>query len=142
MAAGVDDRGRDDVAAPERTLTAAVVWAAGDRYPRTTFVPVIGLFVSFSRSVTAKAAAVAASRPTMTAVERIRCKAASVYACDRGDPRDVPRPHGEPGGAAKSTKTPVATSQPFPFGATSFAPEANRTQQSRRRSDAVGDLDR
>ena len=62
-----------------RTLTAAVVWAAGDRYARTTFVPVIGLFVSFSRSVTAKAAAVAASRPTMTAVERIRCKAEEVY---------------------------------------------------------------
>ena len=61
-----------------RTLTAPVVWAAGDRYACTTFVPVIGLFVSFSRSVTAKAAAVAASRPTMTAVERIRCKAASV----------------------------------------------------------------
>jgi hypothetical protein len=34
--------------------------------------------VSFSRSVIAKAAAVAASRPTMTAVERIRCKAGSV----------------------------------------------------------------
>ncbi len=63
----------------KRTFTAAVVCARGDTYARTTFVPVIGLLVSFRRSVIAKAAAVAASRPTMTAVERIRCKAASVY---------------------------------------------------------------
>src|SRR5437588_10735150 len=59
-----------------------------------TCVPVSGLFVSFRRSVIAKAAAVAASRPTMTAVERIRCKAASVYARDRDDPHTVAQPHG------------------------------------------------
>ena len=40
-----------------------------------TTVPKIGLFVSFSRSVTAKAAAVATSRPTRVAVVRSRCKA-------------------------------------------------------------------
>src|SRR5690348_5250044 len=59
-----------------------------------TWVPVSGLFVSFKRSVIAKAAAVAASRPTMTAVERIRCKAGSVYARDRGDPHTVAQPYG------------------------------------------------
>src|SRR5437763_9433246 len=78
----------------KRTLIAAVVCARGDTYPRMTWVPVSGLFVSFRRSVIAKAAAVAASRPTMTAVERIRCKAASVYAGDRCDPHTVAQPHG------------------------------------------------
>src|SRR5438270_6315926 len=62
-----------------------------------TCVPVRGLFVSFRRSVIAKAAPVAGSRPTMTAVERIRCKAASVYARDRGDPHTVAQPHGPHG---------------------------------------------
>ena len=45
-----------------------------------TFVPGIrGLFVSFSRSVTAKAAAVATSRPTRIVVVRSRCKAQRFY---------------------------------------------------------------
>ena len=56
-------------------LIRASVWATGDK-AAVTFGPVSGLFVSFSRSVTANAAAVATSRPTRTAVERIRCKAA------------------------------------------------------------------
>ena len=45
-----------------------------------TFVPgMSGLLVSFSRSVTAKAAAVATSRPTRIVVVRSRCKAQRFY---------------------------------------------------------------
>ena len=52
---------------------------AGERVFETK-TPVIGLFVSFNRSVTANAAAVAMSRPTIVAVERNRCKAWRFYA--------------------------------------------------------------
>ena len=43
-------------------------------------VPVIGLLTSFSRSVIAKAAAVATRSPTRVAVVRTRCKAQRFYA--------------------------------------------------------------
>src|SRR5579864_5776987 len=58
----------------------------------------MGLFVSFSRSVIAKAAAVATSRPTRTPVERIRCKAASVYARERSQSGRVTHADGPPRG--------------------------------------------
>ena len=50
----------------------------GER-PGETCVPYTALFVSFSFSVIAKAAAVAMSRPTRVTVERSRCKAPRFY---------------------------------------------------------------